>query len=1210
MTVITSLVTPVAAQTPDDERNPSGTPGLCGLVEFADDERLIGFTGGDNTTEPVPLDGLVGSFEVIATYADETHASPSAPHQPNESFFLEILADDGSVIDRIGPTRDLADASTEGFSNLGPIELPSEAVAIRATHAAPGSDPNSIQPRRVAFVADDCSGIADQPECVVIDLGTTRLIGLDGRRNVGPARTADIPDGRYDVVLASFDPFHDDPDQLTQPDERWRFEFTGPDGHVVATTDPTDDVPDEATVVVTEVGEVDVRGASGGRAVHAAVSHDANSVVPRAVVLDDGSCDRALALAALDVDDDGIPDEIERRLGLDGTGSGGDDTDGDGLSNLFEITFGDNQHRPTTADTDGDGVADGDEDADGDGLSALAEQAFDSDPLAADTDGDGLGDGDEDRLGTDPTNPDTDGDGVLDGDEDRLGTDPTNPDTDGDGVPDGDEEVAYEASMGAGGASVDGSGNLASALDVRAGPESLTGAPGQMSNVLDVTFEASDDASFSSAAVTITYDTDLIDDPDDLEIFRWSDELQIWLPVEGDSVVDAGAGTVSAEVDGFSSFALFSVSQWVAFWSGLDDACNSPDEPGATVDVVLTLDSSGSMALNDPARLRISAAERFIDILGDVDPPRRPNRAAIVDFDGTAQLLQGLTTDRAALLAALASIDASGGTNIGLGVEVALDELDAAGDATSEPVIVLLTDGSGTYRDSLTDRAITAGVTIFTIGLGDAVNDGLLQGIATATGGRYFPIDDAESLEDVFVDIGGGFGGVDTDEDGLSDCEEVTGMTAWDGTTYFSDPDDPDSDDDDLPDGIEIGQRQRSLGLLFPDYGIEPGTFFYPVIGDPQNPNSDNDFIGATDSYEFQQGTSLLRDDTDGDGLDDGTEFFNGTDPLSRDTDGDGFDDKYEQIDLLNEDPERFAFLDIDPRIPNATDTIEGWEALFDKGFLCGDLGARCPGVTEEEANSAPFIAASIVSGFGGPIADVRDTFAAIINGDLPGVGLAIIAFIPIGGDSVKATAVVRRIANRIPLRALPRLVKTVFDMPIPANVKETFLDLLIGDGRRFLRASGLSQANEARLIRSGVNLKGLGRAMAGSRELRVARVNRFLGRWQDGEAQLRSLGGFLPRGRGFADPSVVPPGRRNWRISDAFSPSERASLESKVGQQRLNGPTQRQIDKDVELRDAGVFDEVEWHFFASGASDRIADDPDLFRALDDAGIPYTIHLP
>ena len=56
-------------------------------------------------------------------------------------------------------------------------------------------------------------------------------------------------------------------------------------------------------------------------------------------------------------------------------------------------------------------------------------------------------------------------------------------------------------------------------------------------------------------------------------------------------------------------------------------------------DVVLVIDSSGSMAWNDPLDLRIDAAKNYVDKLKPDD------RAAVVDMDDSATLLQGLTID-------------------------------------------------------------------------------------------------------------------------------------------------------------------------------------------------------------------------------------------------------------------------------------------------------------------------------------------------------------------------------------------------------------------------------------------------------------------------------------------------------------------------------------------------------------------------------------
>jgi hypothetical protein len=113
----------------------------------------------------------------------------------------------------------------------------------------------------------------------------------------------------------------------------------------------------------------------------------------------------------VDTDGDGLPDDVERLLGLDplkadsngnGVPDGAEDPDRDGLTSAFEIAFGTD---PRRADSDGDGLNDGDEDVDRDGLSARRELAAGTDPLRADTDGDGWPDEGEVTGGSDPLNP-------------------------------------------------------------------------------------------------------------------------------------------------------------------------------------------------------------------------------------------------------------------------------------------------------------------------------------------------------------------------------------------------------------------------------------------------------------------------------------------------------------------------------------------------------------------------------------------------------------------------------------------------------------------------------------------------------------------------------------------------------------------------------------------------------------------------------------
>ncbi len=100
----------------------------------------------------------------------------------------------------------------------------------------------------------------------------------------------------------------------------------------------------------------------------------------------------------IDSDMDGLPDELERRIGTDPYDR---DTDGDGYSDLFEYRFREHGFDPL-------------------------DPSVPRVPCSDDTDytGDGLKYCEEAWLGTDPRNPDTDGDRIPDWVELLFGTDP------------------------------------------------------------------------------------------------------------------------------------------------------------------------------------------------------------------------------------------------------------------------------------------------------------------------------------------------------------------------------------------------------------------------------------------------------------------------------------------------------------------------------------------------------------------------------------------------------------------------------------------------------------------------------------------------------------------------------------------------------------------------------------------------------------------
>ena len=156
----------------------------------------------------------------------------------------------------------------------------------------------------------------------------------------------------------------------------------------------------------------------------------------------------------LDQDGDGLPDLQE--VSVHGTDPFAADTDGDGLTDWFEVLHGFDPLAPgeSQQDPDADGLDNLDEqaagtnpfdpDTDDDGLTDAQEvDTYGTNPLAADTDGDGLSDAQEvNTYGTNPLAADTDGDGLTDGEEINVhGTDPFAVDTDGDGLLDSFEVV-------------------------------------------------------------------------------------------------------------------------------------------------------------------------------------------------------------------------------------------------------------------------------------------------------------------------------------------------------------------------------------------------------------------------------------------------------------------------------------------------------------------------------------------------------------------------------------------------------------------------------------------------------------------------------------------------------------------------------------------------------------------------------------------------
>jgi hypothetical protein len=540
-----------------------------------------------------------------------------------------------------------------------------------------------------------------------------------------------------------------------------------------------------------------------------------------------------------DTDGDGLYDYQELSLG---TNMNERDTDKDGLEDNYEVQF--TLTDPTLADTDGNDVNDGDEDLDADGLTVLKELGLGTDPKAADSDADGLMDGLEIEKGTDPLKEDTDGDKVVDGLEEELGFDPLKADTDGDGILDGDETVDKVTEAG----SFDQDEVVSPSVKIQskaseAGSTTITNIEGTDSflegaPIIGAPFDFNTEVDFEEAEMTFAYDKSEIEGDFKPAIFYYNEEEMLLEKLPGQTH-DAESGTVTAVVQHFSKYVLLNEIPWDEAW---DKEIRPPavDDEGniKNVDVVFSIDSSGSMVWNDPSGLRKQATKNFVDKLKEQD------RAAVVDFDSYADVVVSLTSDKQLVKYAIDTIDSSGGTNLYEGIMEGVQEIADNGREGNLKYLIFLTDGDGTWNDRAIDYAVDNDVVIYTIGLGSSVNQSLLEKIATSTGGKFFYANDASNLEEVLDDTAEETNKCtnDEDQDGLTDCMEEDGFRIGNGEFIHTYKLDPDSDDDGLKDGEEV------LPQFIPHAGG-----YYVTKSHPLKADTDYDYKKDGDETEYNR---------------------------------------------------------------------------------------------------------------------------------------------------------------------------------------------------------------------------------------------------------------------------------------------------------------------------------------------------------------------
>lgn len=173
---------------------------------------------------------------------------------------------------------------------------------------------------------------------------------------------------------------------------------------------------------------------------------------------------------------------------------------------------------------------------------------------------------------------------------------------------------------------------------------------------------------------------------------------------------------------------------------------------------MLLIDVSGSMNLIGKLEAARSAAAGYVHQM------RPGDRAGVIAFNTRVTPAHAPTEDRAALLDAIAGLEASDDTALYDGLAAAVDSLSAV---SGRKAILVLSDGmDNSSRLSAAEvlaRIGPGGMSISTIGLGDptraegawaGLDESTLRALAADAGGRYGFVDDAAALTEMYERLG------------------------------------------------------------------------------------------------------------------------------------------------------------------------------------------------------------------------------------------------------------------------------------------------------------------------------------------------------------------------------------------------------------------------------------------------------------------------
>jgi Ca-activated chloride channel homolog len=185
-------------------------------------------------------------------------------------------------------------------------------------------------------------------------------------------------------------------------------------------------------------------------------------------------------------------------------------------------------------------------------------------------------------------------------------------------------------------------------------------------------------------------------------------------------------------------------------------------------DLILAIDISGSMDQNDfrmtegQTLTRLAGVKR---VIGDFIGRRKGDRVALILFGTRAYVQVPFTRDLQTARQLLDQTEVGmAGRQTAIGDTIGLAIKTFSASKAQQKLLILLTDGNDTASrvppEHAADIARQNDVAVYTVGVGDPaasgenrVDLGVLQAVASTTGGRFFRAEDGAQLEAIYADI-------------------------------------------------------------------------------------------------------------------------------------------------------------------------------------------------------------------------------------------------------------------------------------------------------------------------------------------------------------------------------------------------------------------------------------------------------------------------